>query len=157
MIDIKLIRENPELVRENIRKKFQDHKLPLVDEAAELDRLNRASINEANDLRARKNALSKANGPLFGKLKRAEGAEKEAIQAEIDKNMAEVKADEERLQELEKLEGEYAEKLRHVMLKIPNIIDASVPIGRDDSENVARNGRKPFVRRVLWYHAPMLL
>ncbi len=136
MIDIKLIRENPELVRENIKKKFQDQKLPLVDEAAELDRLNRASINEANELRARKNALSKANGPLFGKLKRAEGAEKEALQAEIDKNMAEVKADEERLAELEKLEGEYAEKLRRVMYQIPNIIDASVPIGKDDSENV---------------------
>ena len=136
MIDIKLIRENPELVRENIRKKFQDEKLPLVDEAAELDRLNRAAINEANELRANRNKLSKANGPLFGKLKKAEGAEKDAIQAEIDKNMALVKADDDRLAELEKLEAEYAEKLKAVMYRIPQIIDASVPIGRDDSENV---------------------
>ena len=136
MIDIKLIRENPDLVRENIKKKFQDEKLPLVDEAAELDRLNRAAINEANELRANRNKLSKANGPLFGKLKKAEGAEKDAIQAEIDKNMALVKADDDRLAELEKLEAEYAEKLKSIMYRIPQIIDPSVPIGRDDSENV---------------------
>ena len=105
MLDIKFVRENPELVKENIKKKFQDAKLPLVDEAIELDRKNRAAIAEASDLRAKRNALSKANGPLFGKLKKAEGAEKDAIQAQIDANMAEVKADDERLAALEQQEG----------------------------------------------------
>ncbi len=136
MLDIKFVRENPELVKENIKKKFQDAKLPLVDEAIELDRKNRAAIAEASDLRAKRNALSKANGPLFGKLKKAEGAEKDAIQAQIDANMAEVKADDERLAALELLEAQYAEELRHRMLLIPNIIDPSVPIGPDDSYNV---------------------
>ena len=136
MLDIKFVRENPELVKENIKKKFQDAKLPLVDEAIELDRKNRAAIAEASDLRAKRNALSKANGPLFGKLKKAEGAEKDAIQAQIDANMAEVKADDERLAALEQQEAQYAEELRHRMLLIPNIIDPSVPIGPDDSYNV---------------------
>ena len=136
MLDMKFVRENPELVKENIRKKFQDEKLPLVDEVIELDQKNRAAIGEASDLRAKRNALSKANGPLFGKLKKAEGAEKEAIQAEIDANMAEVKADDERLAALEELEEQYAAEIRHRMLLIPNIIDPSVPIGPDDSCNV---------------------
>nr|MCR5842329.1 serine--tRNA ligase [Oscillospiraceae bacterium] len=136
MLDIKFVRENPEIVKENIKKKFQDQKLPMVDEVIELDRLNRAAITEASDLRARRNQLSKANGPLFGKLKKAAEEEKAAIQAQIDANMAAVKADDERLAELEKLEGEYAEKIRHLMLNIPNIIDPSVPIGPDDSANV---------------------
>ena len=136
MLDIKFVRENPEIVKENIKKKFQDQKLPMVDEVIELDRLNRAAITEASDLRARRNQLSKANGPLFGKLKKAADEEKAAIQAQIDANMAAVKADDERLIELEKLEGEYAEKIRRLMLNIPNIIDPSVPIGPDDSANV---------------------
>ena len=136
MLDIKFVRDNPEAVKENIRKKFQDLKLPLVDEVLELDAKNRAAITEASDLRARKNALSKANGPLFGKLKKAEGEEKAAIQAQIDANMAAVKADDERLAELEKLEGDYAERIHSIMLNIPNIIDPSVPIGPDDSCNV---------------------
>ena len=136
MLDIKFVRENPEIVKENIKKKFQDQKLPMVDEVIELDRLNRAAITEASDLRAKKNQLSKANGPLFGKLKKASDEEKAAIQAQIDANMAEVKANDERLAELERLEGEYAEKIRHLMLNIPNIIDPSVPIGPDDSANV---------------------
>ena len=136
MLDIKFLRENPELVKENIRKKFQDAKLPLVDEVIELDRRNRAAINEASELRARRNALSKANGPLFGRLKKAAEEEKAAIQAEIDRNMAAVKADDERLAELEKLEDELAVRIRAIMLNIPNIIDPSVPIGPDDSFNV---------------------
>ena len=97
---------------------------------------NRAAITEASDLRARKNALSKANGPLFGKLKKAEGEEKAAIQAQIDANMAAVKADDERLAELETLEEDYAKRIHSLMLNIPNIIDPSVPIGPDDSCNV---------------------
>ena len=136
MLDIKFVRENPELVRENIKKKFQDAKLPLVDEVIDLDRKNRAAIAEASELRAQRNALSKANGPLFGKLKKAEGAEKAAIQAEIDANMAKVRADDERLAALEVQEAEFAAELRRRMLLIPNIIDPSVPIGPDDSYNV---------------------
>ena len=88
MLDIRFVRENPELVKENIRKKFQDAKLPLVDEVIELDKANRAAIQEASDLRAARNALSKANGPLFGKLKKAEGAENSS--AEAPKEAAEV-------------------------------------------------------------------
>ena len=136
MLDIKFVRENPEVVKENIKKKFQDAKLPMVDEVIELDKANRAAIQEASDLRAARNALSKANGPLFGRLKKAEGAEKDAIQAEIDANMAKVKANDERLAELEALEGEYAGKIRTLMLQIPNIIDPSVPIGESDEYNV---------------------
>ena len=136
MLDIKFVRENPEIVKENIKKKFQDAKLPLVDEVIELDRRNRAAIQEASDLRAMRNKLSKANGPLFGRLKKAEGAEKEAIQAQIDANMAAVKADDERLAELERQEGELAAEIRARMLVIPNIIDPSVPLGPDDSCNV---------------------
>ncbi|MBQ4381587.1 MAG: serine--tRNA ligase, partial [Oscillospiraceae bacterium] len=131
MIDIKLIRENPDLVRENIRKKFQDHKLPLVDQAAELDRLNRACISEASELRAARNTLSKQIGMLMGQAKKdpAKAAEAEKVKAQVQK-------DADRLQELEKLENEYSEKLRQVMYQIPQIIDDSVPIGKDDSMNV---------------------
>ena len=136
MLDIKFVRENPEIVKENIRKKFQDEKLPLVDKVIELDRKNRDAMTEANNLRASRNALSKANGPLFGKLKKAEGAEKEAIQAQIDANMAAVKANDDRREELEKLEDELAAEIRKIMMVIPNIIDPSVPIGESDEFNV---------------------
>ncbi len=136
MLDIKFIRDNPEAVKENIRKKFQDAKLPMVDEVLDLDAKNRAAITEASDLRAQRNALSKANGPLFGKLKKAAEEEKAAIQAQIDENMAKVKANDERLAELEKLEEDYAARIHAIMLQIPNIIDPSVPIGPDDSANV---------------------
>ena len=136
MLDMKFLRENPDLVKENVKKKYQDEKLPLVDEVIALDAANRAAITEASELRARRNALSKANGPLFGKLKKAEGDEKAAIQAQIDENMAAVKANDARLAECEKLEGEYEEKIHKIMLLIPNIIDPSVPIGPDDSANV---------------------
>ena len=136
MLDIKFVRDNPELVKENIRKKYQDAKLPLVDEVIDLDAKNRAAITEASELRARKNQLSKANGPLFGKLKKASEEEKTAIQAQIDANMAAVKADDERLAELERLEETYKDEIYRRMLLIPNIIDPSVPIGPDDRANV---------------------
>ena len=136
MLDIRFIRENPDLVRENIKKKFQDQKLPLVDEVLELDQKNRAAITEASDLRAQKNKLSRANGPLFGKLKKATEKERTAIQAQIDANMDAVKANDERLAELERLEEAYAERIHVCLLSIPNIIDPSVPIGPDDSCNV---------------------
>ena len=136
MLDIRFIRENPEIVKENIRKKFQDAKLPLVDELLELDAKNRAAITEASELRALRNQLSKANGPLFGKLKKAAEEEKAAVQAEIDANMARVKASDERREELERLEEDYAVSIHRILLQIPNIIDPSVPIGPDDSCNV---------------------
>ena len=131
MIDIKLIRENPELVKENIKKKFQDAKLPLVDEAAALDAANRAAIKEADELRAKRNALSKEIGKLMGQAKKdpSKLEEVEAVKAQVT-------AQAERLAELEKLEAEYEEKLRAVMMVIPNIIDESVPLGPDDSHNV---------------------
>ena len=136
MLDIRFIRENPEIVRENIRKKFQDAKLPLVDEVLELDAKNRAAITEASDLRARRNALSKANGPLFGRLKKATEEEKISIQAQIDENMEKVKANDARREELERMEEQYAERIHALLLQIPNIIDPSVPLGPDDSYNV---------------------
>ena len=136
MLDIKFVRENPEAVKENIRKKFQDAKLPMVDEVLRLDKANRAAIQEASDLRAARNALSKANGPLFGRLKKAAEEEKAGIQAEIDANMEKVRANDARLAALEALEGEYAAQLRALMLQIPNMIDPSVPIGPNDEYNV---------------------
>ncbi len=131
MIDIKLIRDNPELVRENIRKKYQEQKLPLVDRAAELDRLLRAAINEGSELRARRNRLSKSIGALMGKAKSdpSKAQEAEAVKEQV-------RADAERLAELEEAEDRYSKELREVMLQIPQIIDPSVPIGPDDSANV---------------------
>ena len=136
MLDIRFVRENPEIVKENIRKKFQDARLPLVDEVLELDAKNRAAITEASDLRAQKNKLSKANGPLYGRLKKASEEEKAEIQAQIDANTAAVVANDARVAELEKLEAEYAQRIYRIMLNIPNIIDPSVPLGPDDSANV---------------------
>jgi len=136
MLDIRFIRENPEVVKENIKKKFQDAKLPLVDEVIELDAQRRAGIAEADQLRAARNQLSKANGPLFGKLKKAPEEEKAAIQAQIDANMAAVKANDDRRLELEALETELDARIRKILLTIPNIIDPSVPIGESDEFNV---------------------
>jgi len=131
MLDIRFVRENPELVKENIKKKFQDAKLPLVDEVIELDAKNRSAITEASELRASRNTLSKQIGMLMGQAKKDPSKLEEA-----EKIKAQVKANAERLQELEKLEEEYAERIRSIMLSIPNIIDPSVPIGPDDSANV---------------------
>ena len=132
MLDIRFVRENPELVKENIRKKFQDEKLPLVDEVVELDARNRAAMTEANELRASRNTLSKKVGMLMGQAKKdpSKREEAEAIKAQV-------KANADRLAELEALEDELAQKIRKIMLVIPNIIDPSVPIGPDDSANVA--------------------
>ena len=126
MIDINLIRDNPDLVKENIKKKFQDHKLPLVDEVAELDRLNREAIQRADFLRAQRNSLSKQIG---GMMQRGEKQEAEAVKQQV-KDM------QEELAQLEINEAGYAEKIREKMLQIPQIIDASVPIGRSDAQNV---------------------
>ena len=136
MLDIRFVRENPELVKENIRKKFQDAKLPLVDEVIALDAEYRAAIWQASDLRAERNRLSKANGPLFGKLKKAAEEEKAAIQAQIDANMAAVKENDDTLKALEAKEDELQKKIQQIMYTIPQMIDPSVPIGPDDSCNV---------------------
>ncbi len=131
MIDIRLIRENPDLVRENIKKKFQDEKLPLVDEVLELDKANRAAINEASNLRAQRNSLSKQIGKLMGQAKKdpSKLEEVEAIKAQVN-------AQAERLAELEKEEEALNAKICDIMMRIPQIIDDSVPIGPDDSHNV---------------------
>jgi len=131
MLDIKFVRENPEAVKENIRKKFQDEKLPLVDQVIALDTENRAAITEASELRAQRNSLSKQVGMLMGQAKKdpSKLEEAEAVKATV-------KAQAERLAWLEQREGELEQEIRRIMMVIPNIIDPSVPIGKDDSENV---------------------
>ena len=126
MLDIKFVRENPDIVKQNIKNKFQDAKLPLVDEVIALDAENRRTIQEANDLRAEKNRCSKQIGVLMAHGQRAEAEE-------MKKKVAESAA---RLAGLEKKEPELEAKIRKIMLVIPNIIDPSVPIGPDDSHNV---------------------
>ena len=137
MLDIKFIRENPDLVKENIRKKFQNAKLPLVDEVIALDSERREAINEGEALKAERNKISKANGPLFGRLKKcADEAEKAALQAEIDANNAAVKANAERMTRLEEKKTNAEAAMNKLLLVIPQMIDESVPIGPDDSCNV---------------------
>ena len=131
MLDIKFVRENPDIVKENIKKKFQDEKLPLVDEVIDLDVKYRAAMTEANELRASRNALSKKVGQLMGQAKKDPSKLAEAEEAK-----AQVKANADRLAELETLHDELAVRIRKIMLTIPNIIDPSVPIGPDDSANV---------------------
>ncbi len=126
MIDIKFLRENPDVVRQNIKNKFQDHKLPLVDEVIELDAQNRAYILEADTLRANRNKLSKMIGGLMAKGQKEEA---EKVKQQVNEQSA-------RLAECEAKEVELAEQIKQIMMKIPNIIDPSVPIGKDDSENV---------------------
>lgn len=126
MIDIKFLRENPDIVRENIKKKFQDAKLPLVDEVIELDAEKRATQQKADSLRASRNKLSKQIGALMGQGKKAEAEEVKA----------QVKAQSDELIAAEVKEKELDEKILKIMMTIPNIIDASVPVGKDDSENV---------------------
>ena len=126
MIDIKFLRENPDAVKENIKKKFQDDKLPMVDEVIELDKKARETQAEADNLRAAKNKAAKEIGALMGQGKKEEA---EAKKAEVAANSA-------RLAELEAAEGELQEKITKIMMVIPQIIDPSVPIGKDDSENV---------------------
>ena len=125
MLDIKFIRENPELVKENIRKKFQDAKLPLVDEVLELDEANRAAMTRANELRSARNSLSKQVGMLMGQSKKdpSKLAEAEAVKAQV-------KEQADRLAELEKLEAQLDEEVRTRMMVIPQIIDPTVPVPR---------------------------
>ena len=137
MLDIRFLRENPELVKENIRKKFQNAKLPLVDEAIALDAERRAAMAETETLKAERNKLSKANGPLYGQLKKCtDEAKKAEIQAQIDANNAAVKANADRMVLLDARIDQAAQQLNKIMMAIPQMIDPSVPIGPDDSCNV---------------------
>ncbi len=131
MLDLRFVRENPDAVKENIRKKFQEDKLPLVDEVIALDAENRAAVSEANSLRAARNTLSKQVGMLMGQAKKdpAKAAEAEAVKAQVT-------AQADRLKELEAREAELDQKITKIMMVIPQMIDASVPIGPDDSANV---------------------
>lgn len=126
MIDIARLREDPEAVRENIKKKFQDHKLPLVDEALELDKQYRAAITRASELRSMRNKLSKEIGQFMREGKKEAAAENKKKVGEMA----------EELKSLEEVEKESGDKLKEVMMKIPNFLDPTVPIGKDDSENV---------------------
>ena len=126
MLDLKFVRENPDIVKQNIKNKFQDKKIPLVDEVIELDAKNRTAKKEADDLRANKNKIAKQIGALMGQGKKEEAEE-------LKKQVAEQSA---RLSELEEQEKDLGERILKIMMTIPNIIDPSVPIGKDDSENV---------------------
>ena len=126
MLDLKFVRENPDVVKQNIKNKFQDDKLPLVDEVIELDAQRRATQQEADALRAEKNKISKQIGALM-----AQGKKDEA--ENVKKKVAEDAA---RLEELSVKEKELDEKVTKIMMVIPNIIDPSVPIGKNDTENV---------------------
>ncbi len=126
MLDIKLLRENPEVVKENIKKKFQDHKLPLVDEVIELDKNYRAAKTKADEMRAQRNAASKEIGMLMKTGQRDKAEETKKMVAHLG----------DEIKNLEVLEVELEEKIRNIMLVLPNLIDPSVPIGKDDSENV---------------------
>ena len=128
MLDINLVRKNPDLVRENLRKKYQDHKLPLVDEVLELDAMFRATKTRADELRGQRNALSKQIGVLMGKGQKAEAEAVKTQVAAVAKELADLEAGEEPLQN----------EIKQRMLMIPNIIDPTVPLGKDDSENVER-------------------
>lgn len=148
MLDIKFVRENPEIVKQNIRNKFQDNKLPLVDEVLQWDVESRKVKQEADSLRADRNRLSKQIGALMGQGKKEEAEETKKL----------VTSQSQRLAELEKLEAEYAEKIKKNMMTIPNIIDPSVPIGKDDSENVeVQRYGEPFVPDFeVPYHADIM-
>ena len=148
MIDIKFLRENPDVVKQNIKNKFQNDKLPLVDEVIELDKQARAAQQEADALRANKNTIAKQIGSLMAQGKKAEAEE-------VKKQVAETSA---RLKELETLEPELKEKVKKIMMIKPNIIDPSVPIGKDDSENVEvqRYGEPVVPDFEIPYHADIM-
>ena len=137
MLDIKFVRDNPDAVKENIKKKFQDAKLPLVDEVIEKDAKYRECLKEVEALKAARNKLSKANGPLFGQLKKCDDEAKKAeLQAQIDANNAAVKADADKMAELEAEEAKLSARIQEIRYTIPQMIDPSVPIGPDDTYNL---------------------
>ena len=153
MLDIRFVRENPDAVKENIKKKFQDDKLPLVDEVIELDAKLRAAIQEADELRSNRKKLSKQVGALMGQAKKdpSKAAEAEAVKAQVTAQAA-------RLAELEAMESELQDKVRTIMMTIPQMIDPSVPIGPDDSANVevARFGEPVVPDYEISYHTQIM-
>ncbi len=153
MIDIRFLREQPDMVRENIKKKFHDDKLPLVDQVLALDAENRTTIQEAQDLRTARNTLSKQIGILMGQSKKdpSKLQEAEAVKAQVTANAH-------RLAELERREAELAEEIRRIMLVIPQMIDSSVPLGPDDSANVeaARFGEAVVPDFPIPYHTEIM-
>ncbi|MBE5988465.1 MAG: serine--tRNA ligase, partial [Paenibacillaceae bacterium] len=148
MLDLKFVRENPEIVKQNIKNKFQDSKLVLVDEVIELDEQNRAAKQEGDALRAERNKLSKQIGALMGQGKKEEAEELKRLVTDASDHLA----------ELEKKESELDEKIKKIMMTIPNIIDPSVPIGKDDSENVEvqRYGEPVVPEFDIPYHAEIM-
>ncbi len=148
MLDIKFVRENPEIVKENIKKKFKESKLPLVDKAIELDEKKRAAISEASELRANRNKISREIGALMSQGKKDEAMQMREL----------VSTQAQRLSELEKLEAEYEAELKEVMMKIPNIIDESVPLGASDEENVEveKYGEQTKVDFEIPYHTDIM-
>ncbi len=159
MIDINFLQNNPELVKENIRKKFQDHKLPLVDEVVTLNKQRKECVAAVEQMKANRNKLSKANGALFGKLKKLQDEEEQnKVKAEIEANNQQVKADEEKLAELDGKISELEQQINKIMMVIPNIIDPSVPIGKDDSCNVEveRFGEPVVPEYEIPYHADIM-
>ncbi len=137
MIDINFLKKNPDAVKENIRKKFQDHKLPLVDEVIELDVKRREYIQETESLKSQRNKISKENGMLFGRMKKSsDEAEKAEIQKQIDENTATVTSFADKMAALDADLAKVDARIREIMLTIPNIIDPEVPLGPDDSHNV---------------------
>ncbi len=159
MIDINFLQNNPELVKENIRKKFQNHKLPLVDEVVTLNKQRKECVAAVEQMKANRNKLSKANGALFGKLKKLQDEEEQnKVKAEIEANNRQVKADEEKLAELDGRISELEQQINKIMMVIPNIIDPSVPIGKDDSCNVEveRFGEPVVPEYEIPYHADIM-
>ena len=162
MIDIKFLRENPDIVKENIKKKFQDAKLPLVDEVIALDAESRRTQQEADNLRGQKNKIAKQIGGLMGMMKKAEAAgdmaEAEAKKKEADALKAQSIANDARLAELEEKEPQLTARIREIMYMIPNIIDASVPIGENDTKNVEieKFGEPVVPSFVIPHHADIL-
>ena len=148
MLDLKFVRENPDVVKQNIKNKFQDHKLALVDEVIELDVESRKTQTEADALRQNRKSISKQIGGLMAQGKKEEAEE---LKNQVNKGA-------ERLSELETLEGELQEKIKDIMMKIPNIIDPTVPIGKDDSSNVEiEKFGDPFVPEYeIPYHAEIM-
>ena len=159
MLDINFVQKNPELVKENIRKKFQDKKIPLVDKAVELYTEKKNYLQDIEKIKANRNILSKENGILFGKIKNiANDEEENEIKAQIDSNTEKVKEDEDKLKELEELQLKVEKELKDIMMVIPNMIDKSVPIGKDDSENVEieRFGEPIIPNYEIPYHADIM-
>lgn len=146
MLDLKFVRENPEIVRQNLKNKFQDSKLPLVDEVLKLDEQNRKNKQEADNLRANRNRISKQIGALMGQGKKEEAQEMKRLVTEQSEKLAEA----------EKKEAELSAKVREIMMTLPNIIDPSVPIGRDDAKMLRWTNSVSRQKRILKFRTTLI-